>query len=600
MYINKILSNNWITNWNTNQDAISTSSKLQNAINSNSLSDLKNLIVEDKTLINQLLPNGENPLNYAIRQGGHDIAEWVAGRNLTMLDSVDSHGLTPLDHAIISEDARMIKIIVDCKLGLKYTRKLGLKYDEVAEHFSRKLSYTEFQKEIEFARSVSQRCTPEPTSLIGAFEAAANGNLTLISELLERNLDVNTTTADGWSLLHLATKSGNADLVKLLLTKGARTDFVTIANGLSPLHIAATGNSRKVIQHLLQAGANLNATDKQGSTALHYAMTKIELFSAQYLIERGMDYSQVNQLGLSPITIMAGLARTRANAQDQMKLDHMQTLMFAGIAASCIVGYCEGNIASALTILSWAANVIPTMMILKNTKSLMGRAAVIGTMALSFVPGLNVLAPAWRTYVVGHGAVQGITKAWKYRHIETARPIRDAVILGTNTLYSGKQLVDAINSIPKGIEIFQRIPHYLQELPALRQMKLDECIKNNIESEICHQNIFKDEFIRFEKEGYFTLFGADKGPEFCKDLSLKICIEDNQLNPKLSKHAQSILGISANVTYQECKSAFRKLSLKHHPDKGGDETVYVAITTSKDRLCVKPINGSSTPDDLLT
>lgn len=570
----------WIPRWTQDQNTIAD--KLQAAIDSNSISEVE-AFLKDSTLANQLLPNGERPLNYAIRQGRHEIVKWIASKHTTILDGIDAHGLTPVDHALLSEDSRMIGIIVG--------HKLGFKYDEAAKHFSRKLNYFGFKKEIAFARSVTECCKPETTLLYGAFEAAATGNLPLILELLETNLDVNATTVEGWSLLHLAAKSGNADLVKLLLSKGARTDFITVTHGISPLHVAATGKSRKVIQYLLDAGASLTATDKQGSTALHYAMTNNELFSAQLLIEKGMDCSQVNRLGMSPLSIMAAMACIRANNQDELKLDYMQAMMFAGITASCIAGYCGGDIPNALATLAWAATIVPTVMVFKNTKSLVSRAILIGTLGLSFIPGINIAAQAWRTYVVGQSAIKGITKAWKYRHIEMARPIRNAVIFGTNSLYSGKKLIDSINwatlMLSKGIEIAERVPEYAKDAPTLFKIKMDECAKNSIDQETCTQDLVWEEFARFEEEGYFSLWGGDKGPEFCKDLSLKACIDENNLHPGLSKHAQSILGISANISANECKKSYRAMSSKHHPDKGGDASVFIAIGAAKDRLCSK-------------
>ena len=45
----------------------------------------------------------------------------------------------------------------------------------------------------------------------------------------------------------------------------------------------------------------------------------------------------------------------------------------------------------------------------------------------------------------------------------------------------------------------------------------------------------------------------------------------------MSKDYYKILGVEKNATQDELKKAFRKLAMKHHPDKGGDEAKFKEI-----------------------
>lgn len=438
----------WIPGWS--QESNSISGKLQSAIDSNCISEIEKILKDPKLLL-EPLPNKELPLHYAIRLGRDDIVKWIAAHNPHTLDITDYHGLTSLDHAIYSNDMRMIGTILSTKLNTSFF--------SATEHFSKKMPFGSFKKEMAFTQAVSENCTPcthrhsslfstvmTTTPLHGAFEAAANGNQLLLGDLLNSGLDVNATTVDGWSLLHLAVKSENPELVKMLIDKGARVDLVTTPEGISPLHVAAVVNNRQVIQHLLAAGASLTATDKEGSTALHYAMTKDKLFSAQLLIEKGADCTQKNQLGLTPFSILAATVRTQCDKKDALKMSNMQYLMFAGIAASCLGGYVRGQTSATLVLqaLIYASSFAPFGITFSQTKSLSGRIALLGTMGLSFIPGVNIAAQAWKTYAVGRECLKGMATAWTYRHIETARPIRNALILGTNAANSGKELIDSV------------------------------------------------------------------------------------------------------------------------------------------------------------
>lgn len=44
------------------------------------------------------------------------------------------------------------------------------------------------------------------------------------------------------------------------------------------------------------------------------------------------------------------------------------------------------------------------------------------------------------------------------------------------------------------------------------------------------------------------------------------------------------LGIERSATESEIKKAYRKLALKHHPDRGGDEEMFKTITEAHDVL----------------
>ena len=59
------------------------------------------------------------------------------------------------------------------------------------------------------------------------------------------------------------------------------------------------------------------------------------------------------------------------------------------------------------------------------------------------------------------------------------------------------------------------------------------------------------------------------------------------------RRAHDVLGVKPGSSAQDIKSAYRKLAMKHHPDKGGDESKFKDINQAHDILVNN--KGQSSP-----
>lgn len=79
--------------------------------------------------------------------------------------------------------------------------------------------------------------------------------------------------------LHLAVRSGNPELVKLLLHHGAHPNARSRPNGLTPLMLVAMGGiNPAVAEALLTATPSLAITDSHGDTALEIAIRQSQVY----------------------------------------------------------------------------------------------------------------------------------------------------------------------------------------------------------------------------------------------------------------------------------------------------------------------------------
>jgi serine/threonine protein kinase len=164
------------------------------------------------------------------------------------------------------------------------------------------------------------------------FQAVRLANEKLLSSLLAAGVDPNIKDGTGVPLLHYAVKTGNEKFVQMLIENGADTNIksqagdyaldlaaingkvavidLLIDNGasvssrdgeLTPLMLAAKSGQVGAAERLLYRGAGATATDKQGKTALFYAIESRSRTLVQRLLELGVSPNAMDLEGNTPL-----------------------------------------------------------------------------------------------------------------------------------------------------------------------------------------------------------------------------------------------------------------------------------------------------------
>jgi ankyrin repeat protein len=156
------------------------------------------------------------------------------------------------------------------------------------------------------------------------FAATARGDRAAVEQLLaaDPNL-INEYSSDGWSAIALAAHFGRLEIAQILLDRGADPNSVSRnLNANTPLHAAVVGNQREAVVLLVQHGANVNATDSGGWTPLGLAAHNGRGPIIEILLNSGADPNIRNNQGDTPLKV----------AREQDHQDAVALLLSAGAA----------------------------------------------------------------------------------------------------------------------------------------------------------------------------------------------------------------------------------------------------------------------------
>jgi ankyrin repeat protein len=291
---------------------------------------------------------GFTPLLYAARQGCRDCAERLldAGADI---DMTDPDGITPLLSALLNAHFDTARLLVERGANVN-------KWD----WWGRTPLYSAVDYNTIPHGGRPDRPSLDDTTALQSIElllaAAANPNAQLKlfppyrSLRMDRGadsvLDIGTTP------LLRAARAADVDAMRLLLDHGALPDLPQL-DGITPLMVAAglgasgidtrgrfktEDQSLDAARLLLDGGADVNARDAAGRTALHAAASQGYTELAMLLAERGADLSATDAQGVGVVDAALGRMRTRGRDGSgdihQETADRLQALLAAATPAT--------------------------------------------------------------------------------------------------------------------------------------------------------------------------------------------------------------------------------------------------------------------------
>ncbi|KAK6105831.1 Ankyrin repeats (3 copies) family protein [Brugia pahangi] len=246
----------------------------------------KLLIDEDEYSKNLPSKLGFTVLFYAVKSCNASIFNKLLNRG-ALLETITKDGRTIAHIAAMYGNEGIIRQLLNCKIDFKLGDKT---FNQTPLHLAcKRTSKRGFRvtqlllKYWEDGRLVEdlQKCLP-------IHYAVKCGNLETVKLLLEVNESnqLKHINENGDSLLHLACRSGDNDMLQFLSSYNQIDVNIANSNGWTVLHEVALKGSVPSLRILHKLGANANIFDKEDRTPLHIAAAAGRTNIAQLLIEK--------------------------------------------------------------------------------------------------------------------------------------------------------------------------------------------------------------------------------------------------------------------------------------------------------------------------
>ena len=120
-------------------------------------------------------------------------------------------------------------------------------------------------------------------------DAAERGDVEAVRSLLREGADANAPQPDGLTALHWAALNDDAEIIRVVVYAGATLEPRTRVGGYTPLHLASRSGNAEAVGALLESGADPNAFTSTGATALHFAAEANSAEAIGALLSNGAD-----------------------------------------------------------------------------------------------------------------------------------------------------------------------------------------------------------------------------------------------------------------------------------------------------------------------
>ncbi|MBN1797740.1 MAG: ankyrin repeat domain-containing protein [Spirochaetales bacterium] len=204
-------------------------------------------------------------LMWASYNGHVDIAKLVIEKG-AYTDAADENGWTALMYACRMGHSKIVQLLITYGASVNVRDN----YQSTALIFAAmKGDLKSVEVLIENSAFIDAQDNNDWTALM----YSSYNHIDVVNYLLDKGSDLGIEGDNGWDALYVATVSGNYEIVKLLLERGAALNkkYECVNCGQTLLIVAAERGYADIVKLLIQKGCLVNMRDDWGYTALDWA-----------------------------------------------------------------------------------------------------------------------------------------------------------------------------------------------------------------------------------------------------------------------------------------------------------------------------------------
>jgi len=245
---------------------------------------------------------GRTALQAAAAANNTDVIAWLL-KSRALIDAPDAAGKTALHKAIENGAHEAIKLLLEAGANpLLRTSEIKTplylaaeKGDSAAVDLLLERSEVQHTLNENDWRSYKEGFSP-------LMVAVANGHVDVAERLIDVGAYVNEKDNKNRHSLFIAAESGTPDMMRMLIRRGADVAKAPLhSDGQTILHKVGAVNYKEKLLLLIEAGADINAVDGFGASALNLSAEACDFPKVRTLLELGANPNHANGAGRRPL-----------------------------------------------------------------------------------------------------------------------------------------------------------------------------------------------------------------------------------------------------------------------------------------------------------